>query len=277
MPGERIATGSIVLQSGGGARQQADSQADTQAAASELERIVQFEELNILPPSILAPGHTVPSNTGAALATGISATSILESLTQNPPGTGMGNHTGEATVQMFGVNGKGSKFIYVLDRSESMSGRRLQMAKEELIRSVNSLGNHHQFNIIFYSGEWRLWQTGSGRRLPFATETEKQDAIQFINSITASGGTHHYRPLLEAIAHRPDVIFLLTDGESHDDLSPDQLDVIERTNSRFGQGAQINVIQFGGGGLTESPSRALQELARQNNGGYQYVNTMVGK
>jgi hypothetical protein len=171
--------------------------------------------------------------------------------------------------------------MYVFDRSGSMESQPLRRAKDELIRSLDSLNDFHQFNIVFYSAPvsegdsgWRLWRTG--KKLIYASQSEKLNAVRFVNSITAEGGTRHYEPLMEAIRHRPDVIFFLTDGESKDDLTPVQLVNIERANHSVGKGTQINVIQFGSGGLTDSPSRVLQQLAEENHGQYQYVNVVTG-
>ena len=268
-PGERNAIGSIVLQPRDGAERQSGSSADSQTVESEqmAATIEAFSSanLNVLPTiPALAPGpNQNAQNPGSA-----SAIDITGALQQSASG-GTGIGPGETTVQIFGAEGKGTKFMYVFDRSASMEGKRIQMAKAELIRSLDSLGNHHQFNIIFYNGDHRLWQPG--RRLIYATETEKRGAVRFIEGITAEGGTRHDRPLKEAIEHRPDVIFLLTDGEKQDDPTPAQLIDIERVNSRFGRGTQINVIQFGGSGLTDSESIMLRQLAEQNHGHYRYV------
>lgn len=270
VPGERTAVGSIVLQSGGGVRQQAEAlQNDSQTAESdvttvELEKFADVN-LNIKPSTpALAPGQIQGTP-----YTGGSAAEITELLQSGAGNGGIGNQTGEAAVQIFGLNGKGTKFMYVFDRSGSMEGTPIRAAKAELIRSLDSLGELHQFNIVFYSGDYRLWRPG--KRLIFATPTEKQNAVQFIEGITAEGGTRHFEPLMEAITHRPDVIFFLTDGEAQDDLTAGQLRSIERANS-VGRGAQINVIQFGSGGLTDPPSRSLEQLAEQNGGQHRYVN-----
>ena len=175
---------------------------------------------------------------------------------------------GAATVSFFGEQGKGTKFMYVLDHSESMEGVPLRMAKEELIRSFESLDKFHQFNIVFYNGWHQLWRPG--KKLPFATAEEKEDAKQYVQRVQAIGGTKHFDPIKEAIEHRPDVIFLLTDGESYDDYTL-RLAELTRLNSRRGYDAQIIVIQFGSESLTSSPSRALQQLAEQNHGQYKYV------
>ncbi|MCL2004540.1 MAG: VWA domain-containing protein [Planctomycetaceae bacterium] len=272
-PGERGATGTITLQSGGNARQQAQT-ADANVADSELQDIAtelatqRFATtvLDVRPVNpVLAPGQIQGAGGAAA--------SELAGDFQNIPSGGVGNLTGATTVQLFGQSGTGTKFVYVFDRSASMDGRRMQMAKAELIRSLDALGDSHQFNIIFYNHEVQVWRA-SPRSLIYATPTNKQSAIRFIEGITPIGGTQHYHPLLEAISHRPDVIFFLTDGESQDDLTAVQLAQIEQANSRFGRGSQINVIQFGGGGFTERPSQMLRQLAEDNDGGYLYRNVL---
>ena len=265
--GVRNAVGSIVIQPSSVGRQ-TDSSADL--LADESERLTAELEalssanLHTLPAiPALAPGpHQNVQNPGSA-----SATDITESFQGTSGNVKAG--AGEAIVKIFETEGKGTKFVYVFDCSGSMEGKRMQMAKAELIRSLDSLGDHHQFNIIFYCGTHQLWRPG--RRLIFATEIEKRGAIRYIGGIIADGGTYHYQPLKEAIAHRPDVIFFLTDGEKQDDLTSAQLNDIERENSRFGRGTQINVIQFGGG-FTDSKSSVLEQLAVQNHGQYKYVN-----
>jgi hypothetical protein len=271
-PGERNADGTIVFRSADTRQQSASpNSADSDVTEIVLERFVNDVALTIPPPiRTIAPGGNTPNN-----ASNDSATNLVTSMQQGAlTNTGIGN-AGEATVQVFGLPGTGRKFMYVFDRSNSMGdfgGRPIQRAKEELIRSLDSLDDLHQFNIIFYSGRdtMQLWQPG--RRLVFASPIEKERACRFVEGIVASGGTWHLAPLKEAVAHRPDVIFFLTDGEAKDDLSPDQLQEIDRANNQFRAGAQINVIQFGTGGLTDPSSRSLRQLAEDNRGLYKYVN-----
>ena len=163
--------------------------------------------------------------------------------------------------------------MYVFDHSGSMEGTQLRAAKRELIQSLDSLGDHHQFNIIFFNHTIRLWKPPErGRRLIPATEPNKHNAARFVESIVAEGGTRPLEPLMEAIVHRPDVIFFLTDGE---DFTPAQLREIERLNNRVGRGIQINVIEFGGGGFADRSSRLLQQLAVENHGQHLYVNVLA--
>jgi hypothetical protein len=173
-----------------------------------------------------------------------------------------------ASTSMFGVEATGRKFVYVFDRSGSMgepANRPLAAAKAELIQSLERLESVHQFHLIFYNTETRVFNpTGVRGRLVFGTDENKEAARRFIASISAEGGTNHYDPLLVAVRLRPDVIFLLTDGEQKDDLAGDDLAHIRRVNDGI---AQIHVIQFAS---TPYASNSLKQLAAENRGQHTY-------
>jgi hypothetical protein len=273
-PGERLASGSIVLQSHaesrGGSEGTSSSDADLSATVPEQFSEGSLADLPTTQALAAGPRAEVPAEIA-------SAGNIAEGFQQGGQGgTGVGNGmgTGAVTVPFFGHRGTGTKFVYVLDRSLSMEGAPLRRAKEELIRSFRSLGELHQFNILFYNHAWKPWQPG--RKLIFATPEEKENAERFVGSISAIGGTYHFDSMQEAIALRPDVISFLTDGESSDDWTL-RFPELERLNSQRGYGAQIHVIQFGSGGLTDPPSRLLQQLADQNRGQYLYIDVKTLK
>jgi hypothetical protein len=176
---------------------------------------------------------------------------------------------GRAYTSFFGVEAEGRRFVYVFDRSGSMgepANRPLQAAKDELLRSLEMLDSLHQFFLIFYNEEPRVFNAAGVRgRLVFATDENKESARGFIDGVQAQGGTKHYEALLIAVRLRPDVIFLLTDGEQKDDLTGEQLAHLRRLNEAI---AQIHVIQFAG---SPYANNSLVELARQNRGRHTYV------
>jgi len=176
---------------------------------------------------------------------------------------------GEAQTSVYGLQGEGSKFMYVFDRSGSMSGyggRPLRSAQAELIASLNDLDKTHQFQIIFYNEEPQVFRPdGRSPRLVFGDEQGKALAQRFVRSIIASGGTRHLEPLLMALRMRPDVIFFLTDAEEPK-LSADELAQIRRNN----KGTQIHAIEFGFG-PARGADNFLKRLARQNGGQHAYV------
>ena len=178
---------------------------------------------------------------------------------------------GKVRTSLFGTSGEGYKFVYVFDRSGSMGGsgtRSLRAVKKELQKSLANLDTVHQFQIIFYNDTVRVFNpTGTPGRLPFATEQTKNEALRFIHSTSAEGGTRHEDAIKMAIRLRPDVIFLLTDGDEPR-LSRRQLESIERQAA----GITINTIEFGPGPEPATPS-FLKTLAEENGGQYAYVDT----
>jgi hypothetical protein len=198
-----------------------------------------------------------------------------EQANSNASGTGEGrpgSPDGDdryAKVSVFGVEGTGNKFVYVFDRSSSMEGAPLSVAKRQLIESLNSLDTVHQFHIIFFNHRLRMFDvTSGGRRIAFASERNKKLAANFVGGITADGGTDRFAALKQALAFRPDVIFFLTDAD--DPMSTSEMTDLEQVYSR--SGTAICVIEFGRT-PTAPQKNFLTELAGQSGGKYGYVNT----
>jgi hypothetical protein len=190
-------------------------------------------------------------------------------------GTGAGKGglagKGQATVNVFGVQGTGNRFVYVFDRSLSMSGYRgrpLAAAKRELIKSLESLGGVHQFQIVFYNEEPKVFDTRAGQspQLVFATDENKEHAAGFVKGITADGGTQHMDALFRALALSPDVIFFLTDA---DDPKLTDADLTRLRKGNRGA-AVINCIEYGSG-APQGDNNFLKRLANQNRGHHAYV------
>ena len=201
----------------------------------------------------------------AALAADPSPQEQLQSLGFSPaPVEG-----GKARASLFGVVGEGYKFVYVFDRSGSMGGsgcNALRAVKAELLESLKSLDTVHQFQIVFYNERPVLFNpSGTPGRLAFATAENKRRVLRFLDTISADGGTVHEDALRLAIRLQPDVIFFLTDGDDPK-LSPRQLEKIRH----LAAGIIINAIEFGPGPKPPGVS-FLAQLARENGGGYAYV------
>jgi uncharacterized protein with von Willebrand factor type A (vWA) domain len=170
---------------------------------------------------------------------------------------------------VFGVQGKGSKFIYVFDRSASMEGRPLAAAKKQLLESLQSLESVHQFHIIFFNTKTQSFDiTSGGHRIAFASDRNKKLAGNFVGGITADGGTDRMYALREALNFTPDVIFFLTDAD--DPMSASEMAELARANRRMQ--ASICVIEFGKNPAPR-PNNFLARLAHDNGGQYGYVDT----
>ena len=178
---------------------------------------------------------------------------------------------GAATTQLFGVRARGSKIIYVLDRSRSMGlarGQPLKAAKAELIASLNDLADSHQFQIISYNEGVRVFNPFMplGPKPVFGTQQNKEAAVGFIRSVSPAGGTNHGEAIRLALTMEPDVIFLLTDADDPP-LTANELDKLQLRNRAA---ASIHVIEFGIGPF-QGRHDFLVRLARQNNGQHVYV------
>lgn len=182
-------------------------------------------------------------------------------------GDGYGPGDGQASVRVFGVEGKGTRFVYVFDRSSSMEGAPLVNAKRQLLESLAALSSIHQFHVIFFNQQMKHFDlSGGGRRVAFATDRNKMFAERFVGGITADGGTDRLPALRAAIQMQPDVIFFLTDAD--DPMPVSELQEIADLNRRVG--VAISTIEFGRGPAKQSKN-FLTELARMTGGQYGYV------
>ncbi|MFM8578730.1 MAG: hypothetical protein ACKOCN_08015 [Planctomycetaceae bacterium] len=170
----------------------------------------------------------------------------------------------ERGTSLFGMEARGHRFVYVLDRSASTAdheGVALRAAKKELLKSLDRLDDVQQFQIVFYNHRPRVFtaQGGSGR-LVFAGDSGRRSARRFVESIAADGGTDHAAALEVAARLRPDAIFLVTDGDQSDDLDAAG---VRRLGDLLG-GTRLMVVQFVTGAAGGSPR--LAELAASTGG-----------
>jgi Mg-chelatase subunit ChlD len=178
-----------------------------------------------------------------------------------------GNEHDYAHVTVFGIEAKGSKFVYVFDRSGSMEGAPLAAAKKQWLDSLQPLGETQQFDILFFNHRVVMFDGGSGqKRTMFATDRNKQLAAEFVERIAADGGTDRALALKRALMLQPDVIFFLSDEDKP--MPAKELEEIAKANDRVG--AQICTIEFGRGEKPPAVS-SMAELAHANNGKYAYV------
>lgn len=112
--------------------------------------------------------------------------------------------------------------LFVIDKSGSMSGRKIQQTREALIKILKDLSPQDQFNLIVFSGEANQWK----QSLVQATEENLKEAIDYASKIHAQGGTNINNAVLLAVelldrsnqaellpSKSVSLIILLTDGE----------------------------------------------------------------
>lgn len=175
---------------------------------------------------------------------------------------------GPATqVSIFGsAPAQGRSFVFAIDRSKSMGGdglNALAAAQRELAKALAKLQPNHRFQVLAYHHSCLYYDTP---RLIPATAERTAGVPKFIDNLAAFGGTVHEMALRAALAMEPDAVFLLTDGGD-----PYLNDIQQKNIQKLAADrTAIHCIQFGFGPADESAD-FLRELARNNNGGYTYV------
>ncbi|WP_286262895.1 marine proteobacterial sortase target protein [Thalassotalea atypica] len=117
---------------------------------------------------------------------------------------------------------------FVIDTSGSMQGASIKQAKQSLLFALNTLTPQDRFNIISFASHYQtLFESNV-----FASAKNLDTADNFIQRLSANGGTEMYQPLALALAmnasadHDPDVIrqiIFITDGAVGNELELFQL------------------------------------------------------
>ncbi len=262
------------------------SDADEDSADSGARREADVEDRLAVaeerPGDHLPEAADLPRDALAALPAGESArasgtgdwAATLPPAAELTEGQGPSRELGEGTrTSVFGAEGQGSRFVYVFDRSGSMSwfgGTPLAAAKAALNSSLQALQPTDQFQIFFYNHEFIQFnpKRSDNPGMFFASESKLAQAQRFVFGVSAVGGTEHVAPLHAALRLAPDVLFFLTDGDEPQ-LSAAELNRLRRMN----RGTAIHAIEFGVG-AAGGDENFLQRLASQNNGQYVYVDVM---
>ena len=105
--------------------------------------------------------------------------------------------------------------IFVIDRSGSMSGNKISQARSAFEFVVNDLPEDDMFNILTFSTGVEQYKS----EIIAPSENNKAQAVNFINSMSASGSTNFNKAALDALALLDDdgtgfipIVVLLTDG-----------------------------------------------------------------
>lgn len=247
-------------------------------------------------PSVPAPqqGPPVPKMAAA----GGAAFGAPGGTSSSAGGTGSG-----AQINFFGIKDKSSSVVVMIDVSGSMFGRtgdydydskklvrtgkdqNFQVVRDEAIKLIQSLGANVNFGIVRWSGGAYSWKPA----LVPATEENKAAAIEHIQTSidfgTAKpnkgrpGGTRHDYALEEAFTLRPEVIYMLTDGNATassegklEAIPPDQIfKVIEEGQKALPKRARLHVIYYLNGKEKADEKQMLMSLSARNSGQFRQV------
>jgi hypothetical protein len=157
--------------------------------------------------------------------------------------------------------------VFLIDRSHSMGSEGLgaiAAAQAELLAALEKLESNHSFQIVAYNQSPTYLRS---RKLIPVDDDSRQAGRDFLATLAAFGATDHERAIISAMQLKPDVMYLLTDGDPV--LTAGQR---KRIREESGGRTTICCIQFGRIRPDDEATRtALEALARENRGSYAFI------
>ena len=157
--------------------------------------------------------------------------------------------------------------VFVVDRSGSMSGKKIEQAKEALKFVLNNLRTGDTFNIVAYDSNVESFRP----ELQKYDEETRQAALGYVEGLYAGGSTNIDGALATALKMieddtRPSFVFFLTDGlPTTGETNEAKIAASARQHNKH----RVRLINFGVG--YDVNSRLLDRLARDNFGQSGYV------
>ena len=180
------------------------------------------------------------------------------------------------STHFFGVPGDGSRFVFVVDSSRSMmgsdfSGRPWKDAQHELQLAISRLGPTRQFYVIFFDGEAHLMfdETPASMKMLHASSQHVTRFTEWMANVDTGFNTSPLQAVKCALSLRPDVIYLLSDGDFRDQTAR----YLKKNNRRMGGATTgpftsiVHTIGF----HNRAAQRVLRNIAKGNGGTYKFV------
>ncbi len=158
-------------------------------------------------------------------------------------------------------------FVFVIDRSGSMSGGKMTQARDAASFIVNNLNVGDNFNIVDFSSDIRsLFST-----LQPVNMTNQDQALQYIDGLSANGSTNISGSLSYAInlfqavdPNKANIILFFTDGQATTGTTSTTgiLDIVRNAVNTTETGIFLFTFGIGSG----ANQQLLTRLALENNG-----------
>ena len=157
--------------------------------------------------------------------------------------------------------------IFVLDRSGSMAGKKIEQARKALKSVLNNLRNDDLFNIIVYDDRVESFKP----ELERYQSHSREDAERFVDNIREGGSTNIDSALKTALGmvrddSRPSYVLFLTDGLP---TSGETQELKIADNCRQANSRRARLFCFGVG--FDVNARLLDRLSGGNSGTSEYV------
>ncbi len=175
-------------------------------------------------------------------------------------------------MKFCGVEGGGNHFVYLVDSSGSMKDG-FDSARRALLSSIELLNPQQRFYVIFFDAKPDFMRIANPAqddvRSVHATAENKVALRRWAMGIQKDRGRAPYDPLRFALELKPDVIFLLSDGEFPEGILK-LLKEKNRIENLFGEVRPISILHTIGYHSKEGAS-IMKRIATQNQGQYRYV------
>lgn len=187
-------------------------------------------------------------------------------------GDGLGETgTGQGGAEFFGVQASGRRFVFVVDSSRSMRGRKWTLACTELLASVKRMRTGQSFYVIFFDVDTH--PMFSQRRpepelLPVNKGNQKK-LSRWLPSIKLGPDTRPLDSMRLALTMKPDAIFLLSDGEFNDGTRSFLLSENRREDDDGNLVPRIPIHTVGFYSI--AAEAVLKPIAADHGGGYRFI------
>jgi Ca-activated chloride channel family protein len=157
--------------------------------------------------------------------------------------------------------------LFVVDKSGSMSGQKIEQAKGALKFVLNNLREGDLFNIVAYETRLESFKP----ELQLYNETTRAQALAYIDGVYAGGGTNIHGALKTSFSFlqdttTPTYVLFTTDGlPTSGETNESKIGLLARESNRV----RARVLPFGVG--YDVNSRLLDRLAREHHGSSVYV------
>ena len=157
--------------------------------------------------------------------------------------------------------------VFVLDRSGSMAGKKIEQAKNALTFVLNNLRDDDTFNIIAYDDRVEAYKP----ELQRYGSSSRDEAIRFVANIREGGSTNINDALKSALGmltddSRPSYVIFLTDGLP---TAGETAELKIADNARQANKTRARIFSFGVG--FDVNTRLLDRLSGGNSGTSEYV------
>lgn len=175
-------------------------------------------------------------------------------------------------IEFCGIEGGGNHFVYLVDSSKSM-GQAFPLARAELLRSIQALKADQRFYVIFFdaqSDHMRITDRGIDETFSVSATAENKSALEdWAMRVEMDAGQAPYKSLRFALKLKPDVIFLLSDGEFPEGIEG-LLATANQTENLFGERQHRSIVHTIGFHSQKGGAR-MRRIAQQNGGQYRHI------